>query len=609
MVGKVGDLATGPTWGTIMIRIWGLRGLCLLGLVSAGLVRHGTAAESAINSSDATKPVRSVSPTATEGLDAAGVDALLADYLAEVKTTPVPLAGDEEFLRRVYLDVAGVLPTPSQALEFRRDHSADKRARLIDHLVDGRDASRNWARFWRDVMKFRATNENLNQVRFPILEDWLADQYAKNIPWDKVATNLITATGIIGEDGATTLTAAHDAKPVELAGEVSRIFMGIQIQCAECHDHPTDSWKREQFHEFAAFFAGSRLQVVKPANEAKPEPTSADGKKEEAKGEKAKAKPVKKAPRIFQVTMKGVPKYTMPDKADPKKMIPVEPRFFLASVGQEKPPSKLSSERRHELIASYITSKDDPWFAKSFVNRTWGLLLGEGFVNPVDDMGPDRVATAPAVLEALATQFRDSGYDVHWLYRTILKTKAYQREFRPSGSSAGKVPFAANVAGRLRSDQVLDVLSQALDAPMDAPRPGAARLAKAAGAKGMPKAAAFLRNSPRNVFNTLFGVDPSTPVDDVTGTIPQSLFLMNGQALNRAIEARPGTMLGQILDSHPDNQSALEAVYLRVLARRPSTREVEVCDRHLTACHFDRKVCFEDILWTLVNSTEFLSRR
>ena len=582
------------------------------------------------------RPARSVSaPT----LDAAGVDALLAESLAEAKATPAPPAAEEEFLRRVYLDVAGVLPTPQQIREFRRSSAPDKRARLIESLVDGPEAARNWARYWRDVIKFRATNINGNQVRYPALEDWLAQQYEKHAPWDEVATSLITATGIIEEDGATVLAAAHEAKPVEMAGEAARIFLGMQIQCAECHDHPTDPWKREQFHQFAAFFAGTRIQQVNkmtPAEkvaakdakvaakeakaeakgekaEGKEDKAKAEGKEDKAKTEgkedKAKAekpKVVKQAPRVFQITMKGVPKYAMPDKADPQKSIPVEPRFFLAADDAPALPAKLTAERRHQLIASYITGQDNPWFAKAFVNRTWGLLLGEGFVNPVDDMGPTRTASSPAVLDALADQFRAGGYDVRWLYTTILNTKAYQREFRPAGSSAGKVPFAANVPGRLRSDQVLDILSQALDTPMDKPRAGSA---KSAGEKGMPKLAAFLRNNPRNVFNTLFGVDPSVPVEDVTGTIPQALFLMNGAPVNRAIEARPGSILGQILATHTDNKSALETLYLRVLARRPSTREIDVCDRHLAACHGDRKACFEDILWSLVNTTEFLSRR
>ena len=547
------------------------------------------------------RPAKVVEPTT---LDAAGVDALVEKSLAEAKVAPAPPCGDEEFIRRAYLDVAGVLPTPEEVLAFRRDRDKDRRAKLIDRLVASPEAARNLARYWRDVIKFRATNENGNQVRYPLLEDWLAEQFGKNTPWDEVATALITATGRIDENGATGLLAAHQGQPVELAGEVSRIFLGVQIQCAQCHDHPNDPWKREQFHEFAAFFAGGRIQQARmPAAEKEKE------KEKEAKDEKgkpkAKAAPAKKPQPVFEVVMKGVPRYTMPDKADPQKQIPVEPKFFLAATGEAVPP-RLTAEERHKLIASYITGQDDPWFAKAFVNRAWGVLMGEGFYNPIDDLGPTRTPAAPAVLEALADQFRTGGYDVRWLYKTILNTKAYQREFRTAATSAGKTPFAANVPSRLRADQILDTLAWVLDVPLGQRGP------QSAGKdldKAKAKGPAFLRNNPRVQFNVLFGVDPSTPPDDVLGTIPQALFLMNGPQVNKAIEARPGTMLGQILLAHPDNASAFSALYLRVLARRPTPQEIRVCDRHLLALGGDRKACFEDILWCLVNSTEFLSRR
>src|SRR5262249_23943821 len=163
-----------------------------------------------------------------------------------------------EFVRRIYLDVTGKLPTPEQTRAFVNTHEKDKRGKLIEHLLNSPDYAENWARYWRDVIRYHATTQNVNQVGFPDLEDWLKDQIAKNRPWDEVARGLITATGRNDENGAVAFGLAHMAQPVELAGEVSRIFLGVQIQCAQCHDHPTDSWKRQQFHEFASFFAGAR---------------------------------------------------------------------------------------------------------------------------------------------------------------------------------------------------------------------------------------------------------------------------------------------------------------------------------------------------------------
>ena len=541
-------------------------------------------------------------------IDSAGVDALLEKHFDEAKVKPAGLTGDEEFLRRVTLDIAGTLPTSAQTKAFLRDKARDKRARIIDTLLDSNEYARNWARYWRDVIKFRATNENMNQVKYQALEDWLTGQIRRNAPWDEIATSLLTSSGPLDEAGAANFTAAHMGQAVELAGEASRIFLGVQIQCAQCHDHPNDPWKREQFHEFAAFFAGSKVKLTPESQEA-------------VKEAKAGGKKPGKAPRAFEVSTQGVPRYTMPDLKDPQKQIPVEPKFFLAS-SSEPVPAKLPAPQRRALVASYITGQDNPWFARAYVNRIWGALMGEGFTNPVDDLGPTRTPEAAEVLDALATQWQRGGYDVRWLFVTILNTKAYQREFRATSSAAGRTPFAANTPSRLRADQILDALSEALESPMDARTPGS-MMAQFGPLKGKSKAeikakiveqvkakgpGAF-RGGPRGQFNTLFGVDPSTPADDILGTIPQALFLMNDAKVNKAIQAQPGTMLGQLLMAHPDNRSALEALYYRVLARRPTPAEVRACDHHLAEVRGARTVAFEDILWCLINSTEFVSRR
>jgi hypothetical protein len=275
---------------------------------------------------------------------------------------------------------------------------------------------------------------------------------------------------------------------------------------------------------------------------------------------------------------------------------------------------------RHELAASFVTGQDNPWFARAFVNRVWYALTGDSFYTPVDDMGPTRTAKAPEVLEALADQWQKGGYDVRWLFRTILNSRTYQREVRSTFSASGRTPLAANCPSRLRADQIYDSLTLALNLPTNGGGGGAQ--GKAAAKKGglaadlkgaasvTKKAAGAMRgpNGERAAFNNLFGVDPSTPGEDVLGTIPQSLFLMNGSQVNRAIEARPGTVLGEILMATPDNRRALFALYLRVFGREPTAKEVQTCGRYLEVVG-NRKEAFEDILWSLINSTEFITRR
>ncbi len=207
------------------------------------------------------RPERSVTAPA---LTASRIDAMLDRALAESKAMPARVTSDEEFLRRVSLDVIGKPPTPEQVRAFVQNTDKNKRAKLIDRLLDSPDYGANWARYWRDVISYHATNQVVRLIGYDDLETWLAAQFNQNRPWDAIATDLITANGTSEENGAVAFLLSHADQQripaVEVAGEVSRIFMGVQIQCAQCHDHPSDSWTRAQFHQFAAFFDGPRAR-------------------------------------------------------------------------------------------------------------------------------------------------------------------------------------------------------------------------------------------------------------------------------------------------------------------------------------------------------------
>ncbi len=520
----------------------------------------------------------------------AEIDSLMDKSLASSK---VPLASpttDVEFIRRAHLDLTGVPPSAEQVVGFVRTKEPDKRAKLIEYLLNTPEYSRNWAHYWRDVIQFHATNQNGNQVRYAGFEKWLAGQLAKNRPWDEIAREMMTATGETDEENAVAFQTSHEAQAVEMSGEVSRVFLGIQIQCAQCHDHPNDSWKREQFHQFAAFFAGAKIQRV---------------------GDRKAG-----GPQIFELVVQGRPTYKMPDKADPTKSSPVEPRFFLKPDAKPLPPG-LTAEERRQIAADYVTSQDNPWFAKAFVNRVWYVLMGEGFYSPVDDMGPEREAKAPEVIDAIASQWAKGGYDIKWLFRTIMNTQAYQREIRSTYSASGKVAFAAVAPARLRSDQILDSLATVLGLPLGKPE-GGGEMTKKGQAKGLAAdlkdAVGKTKGGPkggdggRKLFNDLFGVDPSTPYDDVLGTIPQALFLMNSSQLNNAMRANPNSLLGKILTSGPDDRRALNMLYLHVLAREPTQKEIKVLHGYIARVG-NRAEAYEDILWSLINSTEFITRR
>jgi hypothetical protein len=492
-------------------------------------------------------------------------------------------ADDETFLRRASMDLIGQPPSPAEITKFVLDPSADKRAKLVDRLLASSQFGENWARYWRDVIMYRRS-EDRSLLASPALTEYLTEQLNKDTTWDKIATAFITATGDVRENGAAGLIAAQFGQTPEVTAEVSRIFMGIEIQCANCHNHPTDRWKRTQFHELAAFFprismrpvnkgdAGQRSFAVVGVNFVPPNRPNNPN-----------------LPR-------GELEHYMPDLKNPTaKGTLMKPVFFL--TGQKLPEGTPDAERR-ATIAKWITSKQDPWFAKAFVNRIWAELVGEGFYEPVDDMGPDRECSAPQTLDFLANQFAAHNYDVKWVYRTIMDTVAYQRESR-SRHLPGETPFAANCPQRLRGDELFAALMSAIGVEDDRvprqPGPGG-------GARYQPRDA-------RGMFNAVFGYDPSVRRDEVTGSIPQALVLMNSPQLARAINGKTDTTsLGELLSTTKDNEAVTTELYLRCLAREPKPAEMKTCLDHVKQTG-NRAEAFEDVLWALVNSTEFLHRK
>ena len=568
------------------------------------------------------------------------VDRLLETELTKAGVTPAPLVNDDTFLRRASLDLTGTIPTPNAVTDFALNPDPDKRSRLVDRLLESEGYADIWASYWREVIFSRAT-EVRSRTMQDVFEDWMRDQLAKNIGWDKIATELVTATGSTDSDGQTALIFAHTGEPEEVAAETARIFLGIQIQCANCHNHPYEKWTREDFHQFAAFFP--RVQVrrtpddmrtytvksldeqVRPGkNNAKLDPekifarmdTNHDGvvTKKEASAAKAFAKrfemvlavadankdgslskeEFEKAPRPdANQPGRGSIEHHMPDLDNPtaegKLMQPV---FF---VNHSKMDIGTSDMDRRQTLAKSMTARNNPTFAKAFVNRIWAEMIGEGFTDTIDDMGPGHDPKSPEVLDALAQDFADSGYDVKWLYRTIANTQVYQRQLKTSDTTGD---FAAASPTRLRSDQIYNSLEAVLGrnlvpANRTAGKGVAQKLANQGGRKG---------------FSQLFGFDPSTPQVDIIGTIPQALFMMNQNVLNNAEKAAGRTRLATLLEQNKDDRDALSELYLLVLTREPSQAESEINLEYIKSVG-SRKDAFEDIFWSLLNSSEFITKR
>ncbi|HWA97455.1 MAG TPA: DUF1549 domain-containing protein [Pirellulales bacterium] len=509
------------------------------------------------------------------------IDQTLADELNSFSNSTgrgaAPLVDDAVFVRRAYLDLVGELPTPNEYTIFTLDPAADKRGRLVEQLLADQRFGRNWGRYWRDVILYRRGDERALITARPA-EDFFANAMNENMGWDKIARNVIEARGNVYDEGRTVLIMAQQADANDIASEVSRIFMGVQISCAQCHDHPTDRWKRSQFHEFAAFFP--RVQLRPIFNEGR------------VRGFEVASMDSSFRFRAPDQPGRGSLEHYMPDLKDPSSRGTVmTPAFF--ATGQKLPTGTPDAERR-ETIARWITSPQNGWFAKAFVNRTWAELVGEGFYEPVDDLGPDRKCSAPKTLDLLAAQFASHHYNVKWLFRTIMATKTYQRQSRPR-RNPDETPFLANCTQRLRADQVFENLVHCLGSPP-------------VSASNYSNTGPSRAITGRMVFGMVFGYDPSDRRDEVSGSIPQALALMNSSQMASVINARnPQTLLGKLLADQRDDEDAIVELYLLCLAREPSSSELKISRDYVNGVG-NRAEAFEDLQWALLNRSEFLHR-
>ncbi len=575
---------------------------------------------------------------------AAAVDKLILSNLTESGTQPAPRTSDEDFLRRIHFDLAGTVPSAREVTLFGLDPDPQKREKVIERLLKSEEYSHNWAEYWRDVIFLRATDLKSRIVE-GAFEKWMSDRIRDNEGWDKIVTTLLTASGPVADHGETGLIFAHGGQADELAAESSRIFLGIQIQCANCHDHPSDKWKRQQFHALAAFFPRVTVRRMKGSTDPRafevasyeapaggrgkgkgvnlkehPERLFArfdrnhDGKITRAEvkntnfekpferlltqaGKKDGSLTLKEIKDIPPANQKGPQaEHFMPDLKNPSsKGTKMEPVFF---VNGKRPKSGLPDEERRHALAKYLTADSDPWFSRAYVNRMWNEMVGEGFYMPVDDMGPQRQARMPEVLDLLADAWTANHYDMQWMFRTIARTETYQREIRPKDPSVESPPvFAASTPKRLRADQLFNAICKVLGIegvePKETDKPG----------NGKRPA-----RNPRAQFAFLFGYDPSTSQDDLTGNVPQALFMMNSRLINSLIHAQGKTRLATILEKYPDNKDAVREVYVLTLAREPSDKEEKICLNYVKDVG-NRHEGFEDVMWSLMNSSEFLSKR
>ncbi|HLJ92960.1 MAG TPA: DUF1549 domain-containing protein [Gemmataceae bacterium] len=475
-----------------------------------------------------------------------------------------PPADDEAFLRRVSLDLVGKLPNADAIDAFVADADPEKRAKQIEHLLRSEAFAVNWSRYWRDTLTYH-TPASGNYLRWKLFDEWMVDQFRRNRPWGEIVRALVTATGINDECAPVNYLTALYGNPVEIAATTSRVFLGVQLQCAQCHNARTEPWKREQFHELVAFFGRAKIIQHKDVD-GRGTPYAIEGR---ADGQ-----------------------YSMTDKKDPQHLIVMTPRFLTGeSVSLEA-----SDAERRAALAQFLTSPRNPWFARSYVNRMWTALMGWGFYASVNDLGSGPAPRFPEVLDRLAADWTSTGYDIQWLFRTLALTQVYQRHLQPRTTSEA-LPMLAVCPSRLRPEQIFEALVKAL---------GFSETDKSIPAPAPSSAPAVARHTGlRHMIYQAFKVDPSLPADEVQGTIPQALLMMNSVLVNTFVAAKGKTYLAEALAKDLPDEEILLSLYERTLARKPSTEELAICKRYVQKSA-DRKEGLEDVFWSLVNSTEFL---
>jgi Protein of unknown function (DUF1549)/Protein of unknown function (DUF1553) len=553
----------------------------------------------------------------------ATIDAALRDEWRRAGVVPAPRADDATFLRRAYVDIAGTVPPADVTVRFLADPSPDKRARLVDALLASPDYAEHWMSYWDDVLMGREARGNLvDRVAFRY---WLRGRFAANAPWDRIVSDLVSATGQNGTggprvkapalavpsmpsampskdgddddddlasiNGAVNWTLRFEQNPQDLGGSASRVFLGVRIQCAQCHDHKTESWKQDDFRRFSSAFFRSKVEPID------------------------RGKGMGMVKRVELTDSVAAP----PRFAKNAELAPIVRAKATALDGTDL--EKGAGTRK--ALAAWMTSKNNVWFARAFVDRMWAHFLGRGFREPFDDIRPSNPATAPELLDKIAADFTAHDFDIQHLVRTICATEAYNL----AASASAKTDPENKLWARfhlvpLGPEELLNALFRVTDLE---------RTAQKAGIKDVEA----LRTSVVRQYAFVFDTDEENDERDYSGTITQALALLNGALVSQGSRALPGSTVADVANGPGSDAEKLDALALRVLARHATPDERDRWVAHIAGsdaraadtakstksakgkrspldrlsgkrgAETPRLAAYEDVLWGMLNSSEF----
>ncbi len=526
----------------------------------------------------------------------AKINAFIKQGWSDNGVTPSERADDGEYARRVTLDTVGRIPSYQRLVQFLNDSSPDKRARLVDELLDDPDYAEQFSTIWGNLLIGRANNRRTNRG---VLERWIKRQFEKNARYDQIVYDLISAEGNSEQNGAVGFLAAHlNENAVPATAITARLFLGLQVQCTQCHNHPFNDWKQSQFWGMNAFFRGTRRQGAGNAQRNDFDLTDNDAES-----------------IVFFEKRSGV-------------MEAITRQFVDGTlvVGE-------SSDSPRKQLAKLVIDPSKPYLGRAAVNRMWGHFLGSGFTRPIDDMGPHNPASHPELVDYLAQEFQAAGYDQKRLIRWIAASDAYNltSRFHSDGNgntaddpASGNTPLFSRVYVKpFTAEQLYDSLLVATEAHK------AGRNYDQSEKQRTEWLGQFVRT---------FGTDENDEASSFNGTVPQALVMMNGELVRNALSGANGSFLRRVLEgtvSKPDdaadkNKSSrttasaskskptgikppktipqkIEVLYLTALARKPSPAELSALDKTFqNSSQRDPILGLQDVFWALLNSNEFI---
>ncbi len=505
---------------------------------------------------------------------------------SDFKMTMSPAANDGEWCRRVYLDIIGRIPSVTELNAFVSSTEPDKKVKLVNELLNDdkytEEYARNWTTIWTNVLIGRVggTEENTLTSREG-MQKYLRDSFARNKPYDTMVKELVTATGMsspgaAGFNGAVNFyTMKLEENGAQATAQTARVFLGMQVQCTQCHNHPFNEWKQRKFWELNAFFRQTRALRTFVAGTR--DVASVQLIDQDFAGEGGNPKEAE----LFYELRNGLMKVAFPTFVDGTE---VGKSGFVSDVN-----------RRQELAKLIINS---PSMDQAIANRTWQHFLGYGFTKPVDDMGPHNPPSHPELLEYLGKELRTNSFNLKELVKWIALSEAYGASSKATGSNKGDDPqlgetpkFTHFYLRQMRAEELYESLLVATQAHKTS---------------RSYEEQEKMKREWLSQFVVAFGTDELDEATTFNGSIPQALMMFNGDLIKQATDIEKGSFLGKIAASSLKPADKITYLFAAALARKPTTLELEAANKLLVARKGDSAAALQDMWWAVLNSNEFI---